>query len=300
MKVIFINDDISIDEPLTLTIGNFDGVHLGHQRLLKLVKSFDDSKHAVLTFDPHPRKYFIGDSYKTLFTIKGKINLFKDKDFDYLLIANFNSEFANKSVSEFIEILKKLNVKRLVLGNDFRFAAKASGSIIDLQKEFEVVVADTIRSTKEERISTTLIKSLINNGEIKEANKLLGYDYHVLGVVEHGNKIGRKLGFPTANINYEDILLPKPGVYLVKIIIDDIEYYGLANIGFNPTINYSKNKRLEVYILDYNGNSYEKDVKITFIMRLRDEKKFDSVEELIEEMKKDEQNARNYIKYGKI
>jgi len=295
MKVIELNKDVVIEEPITLTIGNFDGLHLGHQTLLNTVKSFSDSKHAALTFDPHPRKYFMGHAYKTLFTIKGKINLFSNKDFDYLIVGKFNQDLANKSVLEFIEILRNLNVKRLVLGKDFRFAKKASGSIEDLKKHFEVIVIDTIKSDETERISTTLIKTYINDGNISEANKLLGYDYHVLGTVEHGNKVGRKLGFPTANIDYEDILLPKTGVYLVKVNIDNKNYYGLANVGFNPTINVSKNKRLEVYILDYNDNSYDKEVIVTFIKRLRDELKFDTVEELIKQMENDEINARNFI-----
>lgn len=295
MKVLNLSKEVVIDEPITLTIGNFDGLHLGHQTLLETVKSYTDSKHAALTFDPHPRKYFMGHAYKTLFTIKGKINLFKDKDFDYLIIGNFNQELANKSIDEFIELLKCLNVKRLVLGKDFRFAKKASGSINDLKKHFEVIVVNTVKSDDIERISTTLIKTYISDGNISKANKLLGYEYHVLGTVEHGNKVGRKLGFPTANINYEDILLPKTGVYLVKVNIDNKNYYGLANVGFNPTINVSKNKRLEVYILDYNDNSYDKDVIITFIKRLRDELKFNTVEELIKQMENDEINARNLI-----
>lgn len=295
MKVLNLSQEVVIDEPITLTIGNFDGLHLGHQTLLETVKSYTDSKHAALTFDPHPRKYFMGHAYKTLFTIKGKINLFKDKDFDYLIIGNFNQELANKSIDEFIELLKCLNVKRLVLGKDFRFAKKASGSINDLKKHFEVIVVNTVKSVDIERISTTLIKTYISDGNISKANKLLGYEYHVLGTVEHGNKVGRKLGFPTANINYEDILLPKTGVYLVKVNIDNKNYYGLANVGFNPTINVSKNKRLEVYILDYNDNSYDKDVIITFIKRLRDELKFNTVEELIKQMENDEINARNLI-----
>lgn len=295
MKVLNLSKDVIINEPITLTIGNFDGLHLGHQTLLETVKSYTDSKHAALTFDPHPRKYFMGHAYKTLFTIKGKINLFKDKDFDYLIIGKFNQDLANKSIDEFIEILKYLNVKRLVLGKDFRFAKKASGSIVDLKKHFEVIVVDTIKSDETKRISTTLIKTLINDGNISEANKLLGYEYHVLGTVEHGNKVGRKLGFPTANINYEDVLLPKTGVYLVKINIDNKNHYGIANVGFNPTINVSKNKKLEVYILDYNDNSYDKEVIITFIERLRDELKFDTVEELIKQMENDEINSRNLI-----
>lgn len=296
MKVIYLDKNTKIDEPITLTIGNFDGLHLGHQSLLELVRSFTDSKHAALTFDPHPRKYFIGHAYKTLFTIKGKINLFSNKNFDYLFIANFNEEFASLEVNQFINLLKQLNVKRLVLGKDFRFGTKASGSILDLEKHFEVVVVNTVKSDETERVSTTLIKSFINNGNIKEANKLLGYEYHVLGTVEHGNKVGRKLGFPTANIDYEDVILPKTGVYFVKILIDNLSYYGIANVGFNPTINVSKHKRLEVYILDYNDNSYDKEVIITFIERLRDEIKFNSTEELIEQMKNDEKTVRNIIK----
>src|SRR5690554_261679 len=295
MKVIYLDKLSKIKDEITLAIGNFDGVHLGHQKLLEIVKSYQDTKHAVLTFDPHPRKFFLGDKHKTLFTIKGKISLFEDKGFDYLFIGTFNKEFASLSVDEFVAVLKQLNVKRLVVGKDFRFGFKASGNINDLMKHFEVVVPDTLKSKEAERISTTLIKKYIEEGNIKKANEILGYDYHVLGVVEHGNKVGRKLGFPTANINYEDVLLPKTGVYFVEILIHNEKYFGIANIGYNPTLNESDEKKLEVYILDYNNNSYNEEVKIKFIKRLRDEIKFSSSEELINEMENDEKRVRNII-----
>lgn len=295
MKVININTKIKINEPLTLTIGNFDGLHLGHQKLIDKVKTYNDTKHAALTFDPHPRKYFFGDSFKTLYNLDGKIKLFEEKDLDYLLIANFNKEFSKLSVDEFINLLKRFNVKRLVIGEDFKFAHKAKGTVLDLKKHF---IVDEIKLIKKDSkvFSTTIIKEEINKGNIINANNLLGYNYFVLGEVEHGNKVGRTLGFPTANINYHDVFLPNNGVYFTTIEIDNKIYNGITNIGYNPTVNMSKSKKLEVYILNFNKDIYDKNVKVTFYERIRDEVKFNSVEELIDAMKMDEKISLKLIK----
>ena len=298
MRVIYLKKDNNeqIKDEITLTIGNFDGVHLGHKSLLDKVMSYKDTKHAALTFSPHPKQLFLGDKFKTIFTIEGKISLFEQSGFDYLFIANFNKEFASLSIDEFIKFLKSLNVKRLVLGNDFRFGSKASGSVKDLKDDFDLVVVDTIKSLETERVSTTLIKNKISSGEIIEANNLLGYKYHIYGVIEHGNKVGRTLGFPTANISFENIILPKTGVYFVTITIDNITHVGIANIGYNPTINESKTEKLEVYILDFDEEIYDKHVLVTFYERIRDEKKFASKEELILKMQEDKKHAKKLIK----
>lgn len=296
MKIIYLDNETKIDDEITLSIGNFDGLHLGHRKLLETVKMYTDSKHAVLTLEPHPRKLFSSSEFKTIFTISGKIKLFEKEGFDYLLIANFDEAFASMSVNEFISFLKHLNVKRLVLGSDFRFANKASGSLQELKENFEVVEIKTIKSNDENRISTTLIKTLIQAGKITLANKYLGYNYHLYGTVEHGNKVGRTLGFPTANIKYEDVILPKNGVYFVQITIDNINYNALASIGNNPTINSSSKRKVEVYILDFSNNIYDKEVVITFYEEIRAEIKFDNVNDLINMMYEDENIARNLIK----
>lgn len=287
-------------DDITLTIGNFDGVHAGHQTLLKKVLEDKDYKKAVMTLDPHPSKVFKMRDFYTLFDINEKETIMSKYELDYLIVADFTLDFAALTIGEFIEKLKVLGVKRLVLGSDFRFATKGSGKVSDLQKHFEVIVIDDITSNNETRISTTYIKQLLKNGKIREANKLLGYNFFISGYVEHGNKVGRTLGFPTANIDYKESFLPSNGVYFVEVLIDGVNYYGMANIGNNPTVNFSRVKKLEVFILDYNQEIYDSYVKVDFIEKIRDELKFDSVTQLIDEIKNDELKIRNIIKNKKI
>lgn len=285
---------------LTLTIGNFDGVHKGHQQLLKEVLKFDDYSKAVMTLEPHPSQFFNTRDFYTLFDVKEKESLMRKYNIDYLLVVDFNKEFSSLSIDEFIDKLKVLGVKRLVLGSDFRFASRGSGSVNDLLKHFEVIVLNDINNDNSLRISTTLIKSLLKEGKIKEANNLLGYEFFISGIVEHGNKVGRTIGFPTANVDYDNSFLPSNGVYIVTMEIENKKYYGVANIGNNPTVNYSRSKKLEVFILDYSKEIYNTIVKVNFIDKIRDELKFNNVEELIENIKNDEKITRNYQKNNKL
>ncbi len=285
--------------PLTLTIGNFDGVHLGHQKLFNIVKSYKDTKSGALTLDPHPQVLFGRDGFQTLLSIENKIELLKEENIDYLFIADFNHDFASLSIDEFIQNLKDLGVVRMVIGRDARFAKNGSGTINDLKVHFDVVVVDDVIGSNH-RISTSMIKELLLKGELHSANELLGYEYFIDGYVEHGNKVGKTLGFPTANIQYKDSFLPKNGVYLVKFFIDSKMHFGICNIGNNPTVNYSKTRKMEVYILDYDKIIYDKIVRVSFVERIRDEMKFNSKEELIDEMHNDEIISRNLIKSIKI
>lgn len=281
---------------LTLTIGNFDGVHHGHKTLINKVLEFNDYKKAVMTLDPHPSKFFEVKDFYTLFTTDEKEELFNNFDIDYLFVANFNKEFAGLTIDEFINKLNDLGVKRLILGRDYRFATKGSGTVNDLIDHFEVIIIDDIESDDSIRISSSYIKKLLKEGNIGGANELLGYNFFIRGVVEHGNKVGRTIGFPTANIDYGDSLLPSNGVYFVDLLIEDKKYYGIANVGNNPTVNYSRQKKLEVYILDYSKEIYNTIVKVGFIQKIRNEIKFNSVEELISEIQNDEKVVRNIIK----
>src|SRR5690554_2799342 len=228
---------------ITLTIGNFDGIHLGHQKLIKTVLSFNDSKHAALTFNPHPQSFLRKTKAYTLMEVSDKINEFKKFDLDYLLIANFTEKLAGLSIDEFVQNLKQLGVIRIVVGRDFRFASRGSGKVDDLIKHFEVIVVDDILYDQT-RISTTYIKDLLTNGEIFEATKLLDKKYYINGLVEKGNQVGTLMGFPTANINYGNYFLPKNGVYFTEVYIDNKHYYGITSIGYNPTVNYSVTKRV--------------------------------------------------------
>ncbi len=281
--------------PLTLTIGNFDGIHLGHEQLIKTVKSYHDTKHAALTFNPHPQSFLRGNKAYTLMDVNVKIEEFNKYALDYLFIAEFNIDLANLTIEEFIKNLKDLGVVRLVLGRDFRFAAKGAGNVNDLTKHFEVIILDDILYNNT-RISTTYIKDLLKEANLDEAFKLLNKKYYIDGLVEKGNQVGTLMGFPTANIDYTNYYLPKNGVYYTEVLIDGIKYPGITNIGYNPTVNYSVTKKVETYIIDYNEILYDKKIRLIFIKYLRPEEKFDTVEDLIVQMNEDKKNVLNIIK----
>lgn len=281
------------DKPLAVAIGNFDGVHLGHQALINKLLSFDDSyMKGIITFLPHTMQFFTKDKFQTIVTSKDKIELFKNYPIDILYQVEFNKEFASLSVDEMIIFLKQLNVQKIVIGQDWRFGQKGIGQPKDLEKDFDVyVVSDVYEDHK--LVSSTLIKDLIINGDLDMVRNLLNHPYEFSAEVIYGNQIGGKvLGFPTANLDYDNLVLPPNGVYLVKICHDDLVYFGMANIGYNPTVNYSHSKKLEVYIFDFDQMIYGEEVKIEFLKWVRPEKKFNSKDELILQLQKDE----NYIK----
>lgn len=277
---------------LTIAIGNFDGVHIGHQKLINQTKIYNDTSSAILTFWPHPISIFSNKQYDTLMNINDKVDIINNMGVDFIFVEDFNQEFAAFSILDFINYLKNLNVKRVVVGADFRFATKGSGSVNDLNQYFETIVIDDVVKDNI-RISSSYIKELLDQNDILKVTNLLTRTYQVSGIVVDGNKVGRKLGFPTANINVGNYYLPNNGVYYVKVNIKNKIYHGLANIGNNPTINQSIVRKLEVYILDFNDFIYNLEVKIDFVAFLREEIKFANKELLIEQMKKDEIYVRN-------
>lgn len=268
------------------TIGAFDGIHLGHIELINKTKEFN-MKSLVITFDNLLKK-----NYKLL-TAKQKEELIRELGVDYLLILNYQS-FQKVFFTEFIQMLKKLNVKNIVCGLDFRFGYKREGDIIDLKKHFKVHILD-YTTYNETRISTSIIKELIMDGEIEYASKLIGREYKIIGEVIHGSKVGRKLGYPTANIDYSVYLLPKNGVYLTKVKYKDQYYIGMTNIGHNPTINEQKERRLEVHILDFDEEIYGEQLEITFVKFIRDEIKFNEKDELINKLKEDYDICKSHL-----
>ena len=186
-----------------------------------------------------------------------------------------------------------MRVKYITCGADFRFGFKREGDIIDLRKKFKLTVVDDYIVNRT-RVSTSIIKEFIADGLIEEANNLLKAPYTICGKVVHGNKIGRKLGYPTANIEYQDYLLPKNGVYLTITTIKDIKYLSMTNIGFNPTINEQSKPRLEVHILDFNEEIYDEEIEVSFIKYLREERKFNNKEELINSLQETINICREY------
>lgn len=273
METYYINNiqDLPDLETNSCAIGNFDGIHLGHQELIEKA-NISGYKRLVITFESLSNK----TGYLTNTNQKNKY--LEELGIDYLVIFPFR---VIKLVffNEFINILKKLKVKYITCGADFRFGFKREGDVLDLRKKFKVTVVDDFMINRT-RISTSMIKEFIADGYIEEANKLLKKPYTIIGDVVHGNKIGRQLGFPTANIDYKDYILPKNGVYLTLTKHKDILYLSMTNIGYNPTLNEQQNRRLEVHILDFDQEIYGEEIEVSFIKYLRDEKKFESKDEL--------------------
>ena len=290
-----------------LTLGTFDGVHLGHLRLLK--KIVDDSKKErlesiVLTFFPHPRMVLQNDSeLKLLNTIEEKAELLENSGIDNLIVHPFDQEFSRLSAEEFVKeiLVEKLNIKKIVIGYDHRFGRNRTATIEDLIEfgktydfEVEQISAEEINDVT---ISSTKIRNSLKNGDIKQANKFLGYNYTLSGIVVSGKKIGRTIGFPTANlkINEDYKLIPKDGVYIVSSVINNTTVYGMMNIGKNPTFSENENS-LEVYFFNLNKDLYGLSLTISFIDRIRDEIKFKSIEELKNQIEIDKKYSLSFLK----
>lgn len=293
--------------PLSLAIGYFDGVHIGHQTVLANAKKAAEEKgfkSAVMTFDPSP-KAVLGDNpdeVKYITLIKDKIELIKDLGFDYLFIVPFTKKFANFSPEEFIEhYIVQLNVKHLVAGFDFTYGKFGKGTMSHIEKYSQGrFTHQTIEKVAKDelKISSTLVRELIGTGRVDEVPKYLGRFFQVNGFVIHGKKRGKKLGFPTANLKIDDrYILPINGVYIVRLNVDGQWENGVASIGYNPTFNKNQTELyIEVHLIDFNRDIYGKPVRLEWRKRLRDEMKFNDINDLIKQIGKDKQDAIEYFK----
>lgn len=290
MKIIHVkgNDHELITEPLCAAIGNFDGVHLGHQKLIEECKRHG-YKSAVLTFYPHPSVFLkkIPD-YKLITPMEHKADIFSKMGIDYLIIVEFNEEIAKISKETFMSWMKRMNIRSCVCGYDFTFGRQAEGTIVDLAKEFEFYevkkyIFDDVR------VSSTYIRELIALGEIEKVNRMLGRTFSIRGTVNYGTQNGRLIGFPTANVDYKNYFLPCNGVYFVTVQIDRVNYFGMCNIGNNPTFNYSYIRKVEVNVFGLDDDIYGNSIEVFFHKKIRDEKAFASKEELVGQLKKDRQ-----------
>jgi riboflavin kinase/FMN adenylyltransferase len=282
--------------PCVVTIGNFDGVHLGHQALLAEVKKRAHVlklESAVITFEPNPKDYFSQNKPQTrISSLREKIELFNEIKIDRVHIIKFNQEFSKVTANEFISILiKKLKVKEIVVGEDFCFGRGREGSIKQLSASSMKLNIKNKILMDGKRISSTLIRNLLANDKLDQANKYIGRPYSISGKVVHGEKRGRKIGFPTANIHMRHNRPPLKGVFAVKFQ----NHFGVANLGIRPSIKGEKKLQLEVHLLNFSSDLYGQHVSVIFLKKLRDEKKFKSLDELKEQIKLDVIKAKLFF-----
>ena len=282
--------------PCVVTIGNFDGVHLGHQALLTEVKKrAHDLKleSAVITFEPNPKDYFSQNKPQTrISSLREKIELFNEIEIDRVHIIKFNQEFSKVTANEFISVLiKQLKVKQIVVGEDFCFGRGREGGIKQLSASSMKLNIKNKILMDGKRISSTLIRNLLANDKLDEANKYIGRPYSISGKVVHGEKRGRKIGFPTANIHMRHNRPPLKGVFAVKFQ----NHFGVANLGIRPSIKGEKKLQLEVHLLNFSSDLYGQHVSVIFLKKLRDEKKFKSLDELKEQIKLDVIKAKLFF-----
>ena len=282
--------------PCVVTIGNFDGVHLGHQALLAEVKKRAHVlklESAVITFEPNPKDYFSQNKPQTrISSLREKIELFNEIKIDRVHIIKFNQEFSKVTANEFISVLiKQLKVKEIVVGEDFCFGRGREGSIKQLSASSMKLNIKNKILMDGKRISSTLIRNLLANDKLDEANKYIGRPYSISGKVVHGEKRGRKIGFPTANIHMRHNRPPLKGVFAVKFQ----NHFGVANLGIRPSIKGEKKLQLEVHLLNFSSDLYGQHVSVIFLKKLRDEKKFKSLDELKEQIKLDVIKAKLFF-----
>ena len=292
--------------PVAITIGTFDGVHIGHRKILeKVINRAKNSnlKSAVLTFFPHPRMVLQKDAnIKLLNTIDEKKFILEKMGLDILVIHPFTKEFSRLSATEFVRdlLVNKLKSKNVIIGYDHRFGRNRNANITDLiafgnalDFSVEEVPAQEI---DEVCVSSTKIRRALENGDIETANDYMGYEYMLTGTIKKGKGLGRKIHFPTANVHIEETykLIPKNGSYIIKSHIEGADVFGMMNIGYNPTVN-GTSKTIEVHFFDFDADLYDKNLQIDLLSRLRDEQKFDSLDELKLQLAKDKEKSLQFI-----
>ena len=307
MQIFHDLDKIEKNEKTVITLGMFDGIHLGHKKIIEMLVNKSTAlggRNFLVTFHPHPRSVIVKDrKVRLLSTLDEKIPILESIGVHNLLVINFTKEFSQKTSYEFVKeyFVDKIGVDEIVIGYDHHFGKGRDGNVealCKMGKEFgfkvtsvEAVCVDNIT------VSSTEIRNALSEGNIPLANKLLDRRYSFSGVVVEGDKRGRKLGFPTANIEVygDDKFLPKIGIYLVEINVENKNYYGLMSIGKRPTFYESGDVTTEVYVMGFSKEIYGQSVTVNIIERIRDEEKFSSDDELIAQMKKDEEKGKEII-----
>jgi riboflavin kinase / FMN adenylyltransferase len=298
-----------IESPSIVTIGTFDGVHLGHQKILSRLQQLKKStglKAVVLTFEPHPRKVLFPSQsdLKLITLVDEKLDLLENYGVDVAVVYPFDKHFSQIEPKAYIEdiLVKSLKVKHLVIGYDHKFGKNRSGDIKVLQKfapdyNYSVEEIDAL-DVDHIAISSSKIRHAIEEGNIELANNYLGHYFFLYGTVVQGKKLGRTLGYPTANLKIDgkDKLIPEKGIYFVEAVLDDEKHYGMMSIGFNPTTDKDGALKLEVHLFDFNRDIYGKNLRVNFIKYLRPELKFEGLEQLVAALDGDKENCMHLIR----
>ena len=289
--------DFSTTKKTVFTLGTFDGVHIGHTKIIErlLNSSNEDEQSLILTFFPHPRMVLQKESdIKLLNTIAERIRLLEKAGLQNLIIHPFDQAFSRLTAEEFVKniLVDIFNIKKIIIGHDHRFGRNRTANIEDLViygKEYGFEVEQiSAQEIDEVSISSTKIRNALLDGKIAMANEYLGYNYSFTGTVIHGKKLGRTIGFPTANIKIEESykLIPAQGVYAVQCVIDNQKCNGMLNIGTNPTVS-GQNTSIEVHLFDFDQDIYDQEITVELIKRIRDEQKFASVDDLKTQLQED-------------
>ena len=293
-----------------MTIGTFDGVHIGHQKvLLNLINSAkkNSASSVLLTFFPHPRMVLQKNAdIKLINTLKERIELLKKTALDILVIHEFTRDFAEETALDFVKnvLVDHLKISNLIIGYDHRFGKNREGNFDQLSEYGKIFGFEVNKISQQEidhiTISSTKIRKAIELGNIEEANRYLGYHFMLTGEIVKGNNLGEKIGFPTANLFIEETykLLPKTGSYIVKSEIENQTVYGMMNIGYNPTVK-GKKQTIEIHFFNFKKDLYGKKIQIDVLKFLRDEQKFDSVDDLKNQLENDRQKSLKVIN-GKL
>ncbi|MBP9191511.1 MAG: bifunctional riboflavin kinase/FAD synthetase [Ignavibacteria bacterium] len=313
MKIVKDLDEIVYDKKSAVTVGTFDGVHCGHKEIIRKLNAVKDSKglrSVIVTFDPHPQIVLRNRSHdiKILSTLSEKLEIFKELNIDLVYVINFTKEFSQTPAERFYKdyLIEKIGMTDLILGYDHMFGKNREGNF-DTLKELSGKYDFTVDKVEEykpdgEHISSTVIRNLLEEGNVEKAERLLGRYYSLEGIVVKGKKLGREIGFPTANIQIDDEfkLIPKTGIYATEVFLGNEKFYGMMNIGTNPTVTDDKSIKIEVNIFDFNKDVYGEKIRVNLTNYIREEKKFKSLDELMENITGDKEEILKLKNKSKI
>lgn len=302
MKVIF-DPEEPIQNSTSATIGNFDGVHIGHKKILSAIK--EEAKEqglssCVITFHPHPQKVLQNIDIPLLTPIRERLKLLEEQGIDVVACYTFTKDIAKISAQDFVTdiLVGKLNLKHLIVGPDFSFGRKREGNLELLNKMgseygFDTKVIETALY-QGEIVSSSSIRNLVREGNLLKARNFLGYNFYVEGQVKEGEKRGRQIGFPTANLETDWDILPKVGVYATLANVEGTKHHSITNIGYRPTFGHNE-LLIETHIFNFSEDIYKKRIKVEFVDRVRDEQKFDGPDALVEQIKKDVERVKEIL-----